>query len=229
MTDTSGKAIKAAMADIEAANKERGVPQRGGKRYTMVADRVEVFRRHFGADLSIVTTVMELATELPTGVNVVVRADIRNGDGIVATGHAAEVWGSSNVNRTSALENAETSAIGRALAALGLHGGEFASANELDAVERKGGGKVTDPQTGRQVNPSSSHQLRKGGPDGKGWWPEYEKAVRAAQTFDEFDAVEGRYAPDIAKWQDNPQFNAAYEELRAKELARINDGTEQAA
>jgi len=42
------------------------------------------------------------------------------------------------VNTTSALENAETSAIGRALASLGLAGGEYASANEMDAVQRKG-------------------------------------------------------------------------------------------
>jgi hypothetical protein len=36
------------------------------------------------------------------------------------------------------LENAETSAIGRALSSLGLAGGEYASANEMDAVQRKG-------------------------------------------------------------------------------------------
>lgn len=36
------------------------------------------------------------------------------------------------VNKTSALENCETSAIGRALASLGLHGGEFASSFEVD-------------------------------------------------------------------------------------------------
>lgn len=37
-----------------------------------------------------------------------------------ATGHAYEVEGSSQVNRTSALENCETSAVGRALALLGF-------------------------------------------------------------------------------------------------------------
>jgi len=50
---------------------------------------------------------------------------------------AEEIRGQGMVNTTSALENAETSAIGRALASLGLAGGEYASANELDAVERK--------------------------------------------------------------------------------------------
>lgn len=223
---TSGEAIQAAMADIKSVNDTRGVTQRGGKKYTMVADRVEVFRRHFGADLSIVTTVLELATDLPTGTNVVVRADIRNGDGIVATGHAAEVWLQGNVNKTSALENAETSAIGRALAALGLHGGEFASANELDAVDRKS----ANPAPASNGNGrASSASLKRGGPDDKGWWPEFEKAARAAETFDQFDAVEAKYATEIAKWQTNASFNSAYEELRTKEVARIENGQETKA
>jgi hypothetical protein len=50
---------------------------------------------------------------------------------------AEEIRGQGNVNKTSALENCETSAIGRALASLGLAGGEYASANEMDGVGRK--------------------------------------------------------------------------------------------
>jgi hypothetical protein len=50
---------------------------------------------------------------------------------------AEEIRGQGMVNTTSALENAETSAIGRALSSLGLAGGEYASANEMDAVIRK--------------------------------------------------------------------------------------------
>lgn len=38
----------------------------------------------------------------------------------IGTGHAEEIRGSSHINRTSALENCETSAWGRALAAFGL-------------------------------------------------------------------------------------------------------------
>ena len=52
----------------------------------------------------------------------VVRAEIRRDSTAAApdaTGHAREVIGEGNVNRSSALENAETSSIGRALAALG--------------------------------------------------------------------------------------------------------------
>ena len=47
------------------------------------------------------------------------------------TGHAVEVYNSSMINKTSALENCETSAIGRALASAGLGGTEFASADEV--------------------------------------------------------------------------------------------------
>lgn len=49
-----------------------------------------------------------------------------------ATGHAQETIGSSNVNTTSALENCETSAIGRALANLGYAAkGKRASREEM--------------------------------------------------------------------------------------------------
>jgi N-acetylglucosamine kinase-like BadF-type ATPase len=48
-----------------------------------------------------------------------------------ATGLAHEVRDSTNINKTSHVENCETSAIGRALAALGLAGTEYASGDEV--------------------------------------------------------------------------------------------------
>ena len=48
-----------------------------------------------------------------------------------ATGYAEEIVGAGFVNKTSALENCETSAIGRCLASAGWGGAEFASANEV--------------------------------------------------------------------------------------------------
>ena len=55
------------------------------------------------------------------------------------TGHAYEVQGAGFINKTSHIENAETSAIGRALAAAGYVGGtEFASADEVaNAVKQQ--------------------------------------------------------------------------------------------
>ena len=57
------------------------------------------------------------------------------------TGHAEEIIGSSQINQTSALENCETSAIGRALAMMGIGVNEsFASGDEVaNAVYQQGG------------------------------------------------------------------------------------------
>ena len=70
------------------------------------------------------------------GTNVVMKSTIKDVDGRVrGTGYAEEVRGSTNINKTSAMENAETSCIGRALAAVGFAGVEYASANEVtDAI-----------------------------------------------------------------------------------------------
>lgn len=53
-----------------------------------------------------------------------------------ATGYAFEVDGQGMANKTSALENAETSAIGRALANMGLSGNKRASREEMEKAAR---------------------------------------------------------------------------------------------
>ena len=119
-----------AMKAVNQANAQ-GL-QLKGKKYTEVSTRVEVFRQHFKSYS------LESDLVLDDGQRVVVKAYIRREDGtVVATGYAEEIRGSSNVNHTSAIENCETSAWGRALACLGLHGGQIASANELTAAKRK--------------------------------------------------------------------------------------------
>jgi hypothetical protein len=52
----------------------------------------------------------------------VIRAELWLEDLCVATGYAEEVRGAGNVNRTSHVENCETSAVGRALANAGMAG-----------------------------------------------------------------------------------------------------------
>lgn len=121
-----------AMNEINDANQTKGI-NFSGKKYTVVSNRVEIFRKAFGTDLGIKTEII-----LNDGKFVLVKATIEDKDGhVIGSGLAEEVRGSSNVNTTSAVENCETSAIGRALASLGLHGGTYASLNEMDAVERK--------------------------------------------------------------------------------------------
>jgi hypothetical protein len=55
---------------------------------------------------------------------------------VKATGYAFEIDGQGMANKTSALENAETSAIGRALANMGLSGNKRASREEMSKVQR---------------------------------------------------------------------------------------------
>ena len=107
----------------------KGVVNIRGKKYRTVALRVHEFRQAFPISdgWSISTIVMEMNEH-----HAFVRAVIVDPSGtMVATGHAVELWGDGNVNKTSALENAETSAVGRALAAAGLGGEEYCSADEL--------------------------------------------------------------------------------------------------
>lgn len=130
------KIIADMIAEITAKRVERGVKMKGGKTYTMVQDRVETLRRVSGDYYRIHTEMLQWGSE--DGACIVVRALIRTPDGqVVATGHAEEVRGSSQITDTSAIEVCETSAIGRALAVLGIHGGEFASAEELAVVVDK--------------------------------------------------------------------------------------------
>jgi hypothetical protein len=104
---------------------------------------MEAFRKHHGTDFGVDTSIL-----VNDGQKVVVKAIITDKDGrTVGAGMAEEIRGQGLVNTTSALENAETSAIGRALASLGLAGGEYASANEMDAVVRKTDAIEKKPQT----------------------------------------------------------------------------------
>ena len=108
-----------------------------GKFYTKVETRVEIFRKHFGSSGKIITEILESDLQ-----RVVVQADIyiyKDGKWeLMGRDHAEEFRGQGMVNKTSALENCCTSAIGRALASCGLGGGEYASSFEVDnAVNSK--------------------------------------------------------------------------------------------
>jgi hypothetical protein len=124
----SAERLTAAMQAADDLTKSDGVRQKGGKQYLEVKHRITVFRQHFGLELGIETELLHACDKY-----VRVAAKITDAAGrVIGSGHAEEIRGSTNVNSTSPLENAETSAVGRALASLSLHGGEYASLNEIE-------------------------------------------------------------------------------------------------
>lgn len=120
-----------------------------GREYKTVALRINEFRQKY-PDYTIETEVVKLGDD-----SVIMRALIRDKDNrVVATGHAEEWRSSSSINETSMVENAETSAVGRALAFLGFAGSEIASADEIEIALRKRralGGEATTPREGRST------------------------------------------------------------------------------
>ncbi len=93
--------------------------------YNTVAERLAEFWKDHN-DWRIKTRVVEAAKLVR------VRTVIRDQNGnVVATGTAEEDREYGYINKTSALENAETSSVGRALAILGYAGSEIASAEEI--------------------------------------------------------------------------------------------------
>jgi hypothetical protein len=121
---------------------KQGIVNIHGKEYRTVAYRVNAFREVYN-DWSILTELVS-ADDLI----VVMKASIVNPEGrVIGTGYAEESRASSQINRTSALENCETSAIGRALAACGFAGTEYASANEVqNAIQQQNTVKITPKQ-----------------------------------------------------------------------------------
>ena len=100
--------------------------------YETVAQRLERFWTAFPHG-QIVTTMMHYDAS-----TVIFRTEAFDNDGrLISTGWAEEVLGSSPVNKTSFLENCETSSVGRCISNSGLgHTGERASMEEMSKVNR---------------------------------------------------------------------------------------------
>jgi len=134
MIDT--KALEKANAMIEKIDFK-------GKGYALVSSRVAAFRAICPGG-SITCEVIN-STD-PCG-SIICKATICDEDGrILATGLAHEKEGSSYINKTSYVENCETSAVGRALGFLGIGSDEsMASAEELaNALINQGEAKMKE-------------------------------------------------------------------------------------
>lgn len=106
-----------------------------GKQYVEVNERVKAFRAlpEFKS-MSLETEIYAVDSE-----SVIIRAVVRDEAGrIVSTGLAHEEKSSSTINRTSYIENCETSAVGRALGMLGIGiDTSIATADEVETAIAK--------------------------------------------------------------------------------------------
>lgn len=114
-----------------------------GKDYAPVSERVRAFRCIY-PNGGITTQIINQSET-----DVIVKATVYDERGeVIATGHASENKNASNINRNGAmLENAETSAVGRALGFLGIGTKNgIATAEEVDRAD-----KIKDAQNKLQV------------------------------------------------------------------------------
>ena len=115
--------------DLQNVNAALGTMDIKGKNYVLVNERVKAFRQLYPEGT--------ISTELiydADGV-AIMKATISIGDLVLATGYAQEKEASSYINKTSYIENCETSAVGRALGFLGIGiDTSIASAEEVDTA-----------------------------------------------------------------------------------------------
>lgn len=101
--------------ELKNANKTIRTMDIKGKQYAEVSQRIKVFRM-ICPNGTIQTELVKLENEI-----CVIKAIIKDEqEKLLATGYAYETEGSSFINKTSYIENCETSAVGRALGMLGI-------------------------------------------------------------------------------------------------------------
>lgn len=115
-----------------------------GKAYVLVSDRIVYFNETYKTGAINTELVSDPMSDI-----VIVKATVWP-DGMKEldrhfTGHSQAVKGAGFINKTSALENAETSAVGRALAMMGI--GVIDSVASVDEINKA---KGTDPDLAKK-------------------------------------------------------------------------------
>ena len=97
--------------------------------YATVALRIGILRRNLGTAVTIKSSII-----FQDDKKVIVQSELFIDGKLISTGLAEEVRSSSRINQLSALEIAETSAVGRACAMAGLTNDKIASAEEVSGA-----------------------------------------------------------------------------------------------
>ena len=114
------------------------------KNYITVANKIGILRKHFGTRATVTTKIIENTDsifddngKMKKSGKVIVKTNIFIDRELVSTGTAEEFRAASHINKTSALENCETSSVGRALSFLGLTNSDIASAEEMQQAKKQ--------------------------------------------------------------------------------------------
>ena len=132
-----------------------------GKKYVEVNERLKYFRSNY-PNHSLLSEITHIDSEM-----VVVRTQIIDPeDRILASGHAHEEKSASFINKTSYVENCETSSWGRCLANFGIGIDEsVASANEVDIAIKKQNIKSTTKKMTIEIYQAMMKSIKDGNKD----------------------------------------------------------------
>ena len=145
MDETLQKAVEAARVARDAHGY---VLAETGRKYLGVKERVDIFRNHFGTSLGVCTELSHFDPE--RGLAVVVARVLDHDGRTIGSGIGTQRFGSNSnsISDNAPIECAETKAIGRALASIGIHGGEYASADEIRGAKADDSGSLALPAGG---------------------------------------------------------------------------------
>lgn len=131
-----------------------------GKQYVEVNERIKYFREHYKG-WSLTSEFVELTEN-----RCVMKGIVSNEEGrVMAEGSAYEIKGSSFINKTSFIENCETSAWGRALGGLGIGlDTSIASADEVLNAKKQ---QAEKPKTTEKLNMSQYQAMIRAIGEGK--------------------------------------------------------------
>lgn len=196
-----------------------------GKEYKTVAERLnEFYAKYKGAETSIHTEILKDEDNI-VQVKATISVTGEENPILFGTGHAEEDRGKGRINDTSALENAETSAIGRALASIGLGGTEFASADELaNALKQQGATGGASKVAANQLSDGSA--ITFGKHKGKEW-NEVPRSYldwlinRETTDFETMESAKRELAS--RNMVDNLRVLEATDEEKPKEKVNLND------
>lgn len=161
-----------------------------GKQYVEVNERIKFFRQETQYKNWTISTEVTMTDDREECICKCIIADTEQR--VIATGHAHEVKASSNINKTSFIENCETSAVGRALAMLGIGiDTSIASANEVnDAIAKQNSDKPAKSTANKgETDYQKAVTFLKNAEDRQEAWVKIEKQCKTKFTDKQYNKL----------------------------------------